>query len=101
MFFEYFIPCYDKRFERHHLHRIFPIVFQLLQFARLLTLLSRVEFFQIRKKGFQFLIFPIKKFSNWPTIPQLYIHGEFIGGADIIKEMYETGELVKLLKANS
>jgi monothiol glutaredoxin len=43
----------------------------------------------------------IKVFANWPTIPQLYIHGEFIGGADIIKEMYETGELVKLLKANS
>ncbi|MEY3508494.1 MAG: Grx4 family monothiol glutaredoxin [Pseudomonadota bacterium] len=43
----------------------------------------------------------IKEFANWPTIPQLYIHGEFIGGADIIKEMYETGELVKLLKANS
>ena len=43
----------------------------------------------------------IKQYANWPTIPQLYIHGEFIGGADIIKEMYETGELVKLLKANS
>jgi monothiol glutaredoxin len=35
----------------------------------------------------------IKTFSNWPTIPQLYIKGEFIGGCDIIKEMYETGEL--------
>ena len=43
----------------------------------------------------------IKVFANWPTIPQLYIRGEFIGGADIMKEMYETGELVKLLKANS
>jgi monothiol glutaredoxin len=43
----------------------------------------------------------IKAFANWPTIPQLYIRGEFIGGADIMKEMYETGELVKLLKANS
>ena len=43
----------------------------------------------------------IKIFANWPTIPQLYIHGEFVGGADIMKEMYENGELVKLLKANS
>ena len=43
----------------------------------------------------------IKVFANWPTIPQLYIHGEFVGGADIMKEMYENGELVKLLKANS
>ena len=43
----------------------------------------------------------IKIFANWPTIPQLYIHGEFVGGADIMKEMYENGELIKLLKANS
>ena len=35
----------------------------------------------------------IKEFSDWPTIPQLYIKGEFIGGCDIIKEMYENGEL--------
>ena len=40
----------------------------------------------------------IKKFSNWPTIPQLYIKEEFIGGCDIIKEMYESGELQELLK---
>ena len=39
----------------------------------------------------------IKKFSNWPTIPQLYIKEEFIGGCDIIKEMYESGELLELL----
>ena len=38
----------------------------------------------------------IKKFSNWPTIPQLYIKEEFIGGCDIIKEMHETGELLEL-----
>jgi len=35
----------------------------------------------------------IKDFSNWPTIPQLYVKGEFVGGCDIIKEMFETGEL--------
>ena len=43
----------------------------------------------------------IKKFSNWPTIPQLYIKGEFIGGCDIIKEMYENGELIKLLESKN
>lgn len=40
----------------------------------------------------------IKEFSDWPTIPQLYIKGEFIGGCDIIKEMKESGELEELLK---
>jgi monothiol glutaredoxin len=39
----------------------------------------------------------IKDFSNWPTIPQLYIHGEFIGGSDIMMEMYENGELQSTL----
>ena len=38
----------------------------------------------------------IKVFSDWPTIPQLYIKKEFVGGCDIVKEMYETGELKKL-----
>lgn len=40
----------------------------------------------------------IKEYSNWPTIPQLYVKGEFIGGADIMNEMYESGELQGLLK---
>ena len=40
----------------------------------------------------------IKEFSNWPTIPQLYVKGEFVGGCDIIKEMFESGELDTLLK---
>lgn len=39
----------------------------------------------------------IKEYSNWPTIPQLYINGEFVGGSDIMMEMYESGELQKLL----
>jgi monothiol glutaredoxin len=39
----------------------------------------------------------IKDFTNWPTLPQLYIKGEFIGGADIVREMYQSGELQKLL----
>ena len=40
----------------------------------------------------------IKEFSDWPTIPQLYVKKEFVGGCDIIKEMYENGELVSLLE---
>ena len=43
----------------------------------------------------------IKKFSDWPTIPQLYIKKEFVGGCDIVKEMYENGELVKLLESKN
>ena len=41
----------------------------------------------------------IKRYSNWPTIPQVYIDGKFIGGCDIIREMYETGELKDLVKS--
>lgn len=40
----------------------------------------------------------IKEYSGWPTIPQLYVNGEFIGGCDIMKEMYESGELETLVK---
>ncbi|MEN9539324.1 MAG: Grx4 family monothiol glutaredoxin [Pseudomonadota bacterium] len=41
----------------------------------------------------------IKDYSNWPTIPQLYVKGEFVGGSDIMMEMYESGELQKVLTA--
>jgi len=40
----------------------------------------------------------IKEYSNWPTIPQLYVNGEFVGGSDIVTEMYKSGELQKILK---
>lgn len=40
----------------------------------------------------------IKDYSNWPTIPQLYVNGEFIGGSDIVAEMYENGELQRLFE---
>ena len=39
----------------------------------------------------------IKEFSNWPTIPQLYVNGQFVGGSDILAELYQKGELQKLL----
>jgi len=43
----------------------------------------------------------IKKYSNWPTIPQLYVKKEFIGGCDIVKEMHESGELKELLNSKN
>jgi monothiol glutaredoxin len=42
----------------------------------------------------------IKDYANWPTIPQLYIHGEFVGGSDIMMEMYQSGELQQALKVS-
>lgn len=57
---------------------------------------------QVKFKGIDVLQDPqirdgIKEFSSWPTIPQLYVKSEFVGGCDIVKEMYEAGELQKLL----
>ena len=54
-------------------------------------------------KGIDVLMDPsirqgIKEFSNWPTIPQLYVKGEFVGGCDIVREMYQTGELMEMLQ---
>ena len=43
----------------------------------------------------------IKEFSDWPTIPQLYVKGEFVGGSDIMMEMYESGELAEMLGAKA
>ena len=43
----------------------------------------------------------IKEYSNWPTIPQLYVKGEFVGGSDIMMEMYESGELQQLVTGNA
>ena len=40
----------------------------------------------------------IKEYANWPTIPQLYVNGEFVGGTDIMREMYQSGELQKILE---
>ena len=56
----------------------------------------------VRFKGIDVLTDPglrqgIKDFSSWPTIPQVYVKGEFVGGCDIVREMYQTGELQELL----
>ena len=58
----------------------------------------KVKFLGINVLEDQNLRQGIKDFSDWPTIPQLYIKGEFIGGCDIVKEMFEKGELKKLLE---
>ncbi len=61
----------------------------------------KVEFKGVNVLENQNLREGIKKFSDWPTIPQLYVNKEFIGGCDIVKEMYENGELKEVLKKNS
>ena len=58
----------------------------------------------VKFKGINVLTDPelregIKQFASWPTIPQLYVKGEFVGGCDIVREMAETGELKELMKA--
>ena len=70
--------------------------------ATVVEVLSRLG---VKFKGIDVLTDPslrqgIKDFSNWPTIPQLYIKGEFVGGCDIVREMYVSGELQKHLEEN-
>ncbi len=60
----------------------------------------------VKFKGIDVLTDPslrqgVKDFSQWPTIPQLYVKGEFVGGCDIVREMYASGELAELLKAKA
>ncbi len=67
------------------------------------TVVQVLSHLGVKFKGIDILTDPslrqgIKEFSNWPTIPQLYVKGEFIGGCDIIREMYATGELQELLQ---
>ncbi|MEE9140642.1 MAG: Grx4 family monothiol glutaredoxin [Alphaproteobacteria bacterium] len=57
----------------------------------------------VKFKGIDILMDPslregIKEYSEWPTIPQLYVKGEFVGGCDIVREMYESGELKQMLE---
>ena len=68
--------------------------------AAVVEVLSRLG---VKFKGIDVLTDPgvrdgIKQFSNWPTIPQLYVKGEFVGGCDIVREMYASGELSQLLQ---
>lgn len=70
------------------------------------TVIKILDHLGVAYKDIDILVDPnlrqaIKDFTNWPTIPQLYIKGEFVGGCDIIKEMYFNGELQELLKAKN
>ena len=65
------------------------------------TVVGVLSHLGIKFKGIDVLQDPslrqgIKEFSNWPTVPQLYVKGEFIGGCDIVREMFETGELQQM-----
>ncbi|MCW5731962.1 MAG: Grx4 family monothiol glutaredoxin [Alphaproteobacteria bacterium] len=67
--------------------------------AQVVQILSHLG---VKFKGIDVLTDPglrqgIKEFSNWPTIPQLYVKGEFVGGCDIVREMFESGELNQML----
>ena len=66
--------------------------------VRILNALGVKDFFSVDVLQDAAMRQGIKDFSNWPTIPQLYINGQFIGGSDIMTEMYQGGELQELLK---
>ncbi len=68
------------------------------QAAQILKLCGVKDYFTVNVLENPEIRAGIKDFSNWPTIPQLYVKGEFIGGSDIMKEMYESGELQKKLE---
>ncbi len=67
--------------------------------VRILNALGVKDFFSVDVLQDAAVRQGIKDYSNWPTIPQLYINGQFIGGSDIMTEMYQGGELQDLLKA--
>ena len=68
--------------------------------VKLLSLCNVIDYLAINVLEDDAIRQGIKEFSNWPTIPQLYINQEFIGGVDIMVEMYENGELQSLLSSN-
>jgi len=57
-----------------------------------------VDYFDVNVLADENLRQGVKEFANWPTIPQLYVKGEFVGGCDIVREMFQTGELKSLLQ---
>ena len=67
--------------------------------VRILNALGVKEFFSVDVLQDPEIRQSIKDYANWPTIPQLYINGEFVGGSDIMTEMYQSGELKELLEA--
>ena len=71
-----------------------------------MAVLNILKYLKVKFKGINVLESDeirqgIKNYTDWPTIPQLYINGEFVGGCDIVKEMFENGELQKILSTKS
>jgi monothiol glutaredoxin len=68
--------------------------------ARVVQILQKegIDFASVNVLDYPSVREGVKKFSNWPTIPQLYVHGEFVGGCDIVTSMHESGELKSLLE---
>lgn len=69
--------------------------------ARILFTLGIKDFYSVDVLADPAIRQGIKDYTNWPTIPQLYINGTFVGGSDIVSEMYQSGELAELLKPGS
>ena len=65
--------------------------------TQLLKMSGAAEIFTVDVLQDQDIREGIKQYANWPTIPQLYVNGEFVGGCDIMREMYQSGELQKLI----
>jgi len=65
--------------------------------SQLLKLSGATDIFTVDVLQDQEIREGIKQYANWPTIPQLYVNGEFVGGCDIMREMYQSGELQKLI----
>lgn len=69
--------------------------------AQILKACGVSDFFSVNVLENQDIREGIKQYANWPTIPQLYIRGQFVGGSDIMRELYQSGELQKLLDQDS
>ncbi|HRH80566.1 MAG TPA: Grx4 family monothiol glutaredoxin [Thiobacillaceae bacterium] len=67
--------------------------------AQILKACGVSDFFSVNVLEDQAIREGVKAYANWPTIPQLYVNGQFVGGSDIMREMYQSGELQKLLTA--
>ena len=99
-------PVFDRIAERHQANHVVlymkgtPVFPNAASRPRVVQILSHLG---VPFKGVNVLKDPelregIKEFANWPTIPQLYVKGEFVGGCDIIMEMFQAGELQSMLK---
>ena len=69
------------------------------------TVVQVLGYMGVKFKGIDVLAEPdvregVKAYSSWPTVPQLYVKGEFVGGCDIIREMFESGELIEFMNTN-